>query len=476
LGSFCIFSRSLAVQYYVTETVDISTMSQLDEAIARYHRNLESDPRRTLEWASELQAQMEAEKLSFGGRLICPFLRPHFITRRQYDALVKTGETLISAVDRMQQMILQSPALLSQLELLPAEKMLAAIDPGYKALEVTCRLDSHLNNGTLRLVQYNADSPTGVAWADSLSELFYNSAPVKEFRKKHPLSKAAGKKHLLAALLGAWKQFGGKGKPRIAILEFKPAFATTTSEFELFRDYFRKEGCETEIVSPDQLEFKNGVLRRGPFEINLIYRRVSVQEFLQRFDLSHPLVQAYRAKAVCVANSFRSELAHKKAMFALLTDEKLTEKFPAAEKKAIREHVPWTRLVREGKTTHNSRNVDLLEWVRKHREKLALKPNDDYTGQGSFFGWEMNEEAWERAIRQALRQPYVAQEKVEPARSVFPLRGDGAIEFRETRVDVHPQAYMGKILSCSSWLSWGTTSGFSTSAGLAPTFILEGAR
>ncbi len=215
-------------------------------------------------------------------------------------------------------------------------------------------------------------------------------------------------------------------------------------------------------------------MRRGDYEINLVYRRVSVQEFLQRFDLSHPLVQAYRAGAVCIANSFRSEMAHKKAMFALLTNEALTQKFPAAEKKAIADHVPWTRLVAATKTTYHGKTIDLQEYILKHRDRLVLKPNDDYTGQGSFFGWEMNESGWERALRQALRSPYVVQEKVEPARSLFPIKGDGSLEFREMRVDVYPQAYLGKIQSCSSWLSWGTTAGFSTSAGLAPTFILEG--
>src|ERR1700756_5595415 len=222
-------------------------MSHLDEAIARYHKILENESHQDLSWVTELHAQMEREKLTFGGRLICPFLRPHFITRRQYDSLVKTGETIICAVDRMQQLVLDNPTLLSQLELLPAEKMLAAIDPGYKTLEVTCRLDSHLTNGSLNLVQYNADSPTGVAWADGLSELFYNAAPVKEFRKKHPLSKVSGKKHLLSALLSTYRHFGGRGKPNIAILEFRPTFATTTSEYELFRDFFRREGCEAEI-------------------------------------------------------------------------------------------------------------------------------------------------------------------------------------------------------------------------------------
>ena len=451
-------------------------MSQLDEAIARYHKILESDSNRDGAWAEELQTRMEEEKLSFGGRLICPFLRPNFITRRQYDSLVKTAEILIGAVDRMQQMVLDNPALLARLELLPAEKMLAAIDPGYKSLEVICRLDSHLTNGSLTLVQYNADSPTGVAWADELSELFYNAPPVKEFRRKHPLTRVGGKKPLLSALLGAYKQFGGRAKPKIAILEFRPAFATTTSEYELFRDFFRREGCETEIVSPDQLEFKNGVLRRGNYEIDLVYRRVSVQEFLQRFDLSHPLVQAYRSGAVCMANSFRSELAHKKALFALLTDETLTQKFPAAERKAIREHVPWTRVVAAGKSTYHDRNVDLQDYILKHRERLALKPNDDYSGQGSFFGWEMNDASWDRALRQAMRTPYVVQEKVEPARSIFPMKADSGMEFREMRVDVHPHAYLGRIQSCSSWLSWGTTAGLSTSAGLAPTFILEGSK
>src|SRR5207253_11279649 len=124
-------------------------MSQLDEAIARYHKILESDSYRDLSWAIELQAQMEAEKLSFGGRLICPILRPHFITRRQYDSLIKTGEDLIAAIDRMQQLVLASPALLSRLQLLPAEKMLAQIEPGYQAMEVSARLDSHVMNGRL---------------------------------------------------------------------------------------------------------------------------------------------------------------------------------------------------------------------------------------------------------------------------------------------------------------------------------------
>jgi hypothetical protein len=448
-------------------------MSQLDDAVSRYNKLLEGSAYRDLAWVEALHQRMEESRLSSGGRLICPFLRPNFISRRQYETLVKTGESLICAIDRMQQMVLANPALLGRLELLPAEKMLASIDPGYQALEVASRLDSHLCNGHLHFVQYNADSPSGAGYGDSLADLFYDAPPVKEFRKKYSLAKVGGKKHLLTALLKAYKQFGGGTKrPNIGIVEFRPAYHSGQSEYELFRDYFRQEGYSVEIVSPEQLEYRNRILRRGDFQIDLVYRRLGVQEFLLRFDLTHPLVQAYRDRAVCVVNSFRSELAHKKAMFGLLTDEGLTAKFPLPERKAIREHVPWTRLVASVKTTYEGATVDLPEFIMKHREKMALKPNDDYSDQHTYFGWEMDDAGWDRAIKQAMRAPYVVQERVDPVRSVFPLASYGHLEFRELQVDVHPHAYLGKVQGCSSWLSSGNA-GFSSAAGIAPTFIVD---
>ncbi len=447
-------------------------MSQLDDAVAKYNKLLESGPSCDLGWVESLQERMEAARLSSAGRLICPFLRPNFISRRQYESLVKTGESLIGAIDRMEQMVLQNPVLMSRLELLPAEKMLASIDPGYQALEVAARLDSHLNNGSLHFVQYNADSPTGGGYSDALADLFYDIPPMKEFRKKYSLTKIGSRKHLLHALLKSYKQFGGTRKPNIAIVEFRAPYGSSQSEYSLFRDFFRQEGYSVEIVAPEQLEYRNRILHKGNFEIDVVYRRLGVQEFLIRFDLAHPLVQAYRDRAVCVVNSFRSELAHKKAMFGLLTDETLTGKFPVAERKAIREHVPWTRLVAANKTTYDEKTIDLPEFITQNRERLALKPNDDYSDLHTYFGWEMDASEWDRALKQAMRSPYVVQERVEPVRSVFPLMTFGLLEFRELQVDVHPHAYLGKVQGCSSWLSTGTA-GFSSAAGIAPTFILD---
>ena len=450
-------------------------MTQLGEAVGRYHKLLESEAYKDLDWAHALQERMRAQQLVVGGKPVSPVLRPHFITRRQYTNLVKAAESLIASIDRVETMAIGSPALLSRMELLPAEKMLATVDPGYPFLSVTTMLNTQMHNGTLRFAHFNADTPTGVAYGEALANLFYDAPPVKEFRKRYTLEKLPGIRYLLGAILKSYKEFGGQSKrPNIAILEFKQPFQTTESgESLLIADFFRKEGLATEIVSPDQLEYKNSVLRRGDFRIDIVFRRMRVQEFLVRFDLTHPLLRAYRDRNVCVVNNFRSELAQKKAIFDLLTDDAVTSNFPASEKKAIREFVPWTRVVSSAKTTYQDEQIDLPEFILKNRERLVLRPNDDSTDQHSFLGSESDDTRWERALKTALRTPYVVQEVIAPVTDVFPLLQYGHLEMRKMRIDLYPHTYLGKVQGCSSWLTAVTPSGFSTLAGVAPTFVLE---
>jgi uncharacterized circularly permuted ATP-grasp superfamily protein len=372
-------------------------------------------------------------------------------------------------------MALASPSLLSRMEMLPGERMLATLDPGYPHLSVASVLDTHLHNGTFRFVQAMNDAPAGLVYNDALSEIFFDAAPVKELRKKWKLSKTQGMKRMLQSLLAAYKVAGKKKFPCIAIVEFRPPFKNSPSqESELLAEFFRRSGYPTEAVAPEQLEYRNGALVRGDFHIDLVYRKVSAQEFLVRFDLMHPLVRAYREGTACVVNSFRVELAQKKAMFALLTDEVLTAKFPAAERKAIRDHLPWTRPVNAAKATYKGQAVDLPEFITQNRRKLALLPNDSASGLSAYRGSELEDAAWERALKNALRAPYVVQEVVEPVRSVFPVMQGGALAMLTMEVEVRPHIYLGKVDSCTTAVK-DAAAGFSTMAGMAPTLIMESA-
>jgi hypothetical protein len=448
------------------------SVKQLGDAVARYHKILESEPYRNLDWAAELHAQMASQGLTVSGRPVSPFLRPHFLTRRQYEHLVKATESLTAAIERVKRMALADPGLQSRINLLPAERMLAQVDPGYSTLAVTSLLDTHIHNGSMQFFEYNAESPSGVAYSELLANLMYDSGPVKAFRRKHRLTKIGGSKHFLQALLKAYKEFGGKKKPNIAIVELKQPFLTAdTAEFALLVRQFQELGYGAEVVSPDAMEYRNGVLRAGAFEIDLAYRRIPLNEFLMRYDLSHPLVRAYRDRAVCVVNSFRAELSRKKALFDLLTDESLTSRFPAAERKAIREYLPWTRVVADTTTTYGDRQVNLSEFILRNREKLVLKPNDGSADAPAFRGWETDDSGWEKALKQAVRRPYVVQERIEDTPVPFPVYNWGQLEYRDMHVDVTPHVFLGKVHGCSSHLT--AAGGFSSAAGLAPTFILE---
>ncbi len=163
-------------------------MSLLDEAVTKYNKLLESGPYRDLSWAEALHERMESRRALRGRTLDLSLSAPEFHLAPAVRIMVQTGEALIGAIDRMEQMVLANPALLARLELLPAEKMLASIDPGYQSLQVTARLDTHLVNGHLHFVRYNADSPSGAGYADALSNLFCDLPPVKEMRKKYTLT------------------------------------------------------------------------------------------------------------------------------------------------------------------------------------------------------------------------------------------------------------------------------------------------
>ena len=196
-------------------------------------------------------------------------------------------------------------------------------------------------------MEYVADTPVGVAYRrGALGSVLRRAAREGVPQALYACRSSAARSTCSRRCSKPTSSTAARSSPSIAILEFRQPFQTTDEgEYVLLRDFFRHEGYPTEIVSPDQLEYRNGVLRRGDFPIELIWRRMKVQEFLLRYDLSHPLVRAYRDGAVCVVNSFRSELAHKKAIFDLLTDESITGTFPAVERKAIRQFIPWTRVV-----------------------------------------------------------------------------------------------------------------------------------
>ncbi len=186
---------------------------------------------------------------------------------------------------------------------------------------------------------------------------------------------------LLEALIADYREFGGKKEnPNIAIVDWKGV--STFTEFEILRDYFESKGNKTLICDPRDLEYDGKKLYVGNFEIDIFYKRVLIHEFQDEFDADNPFSNAYRDGNIFMANSFRTKIPHKKASFAVVGDERFQNLFNGEQLEMIKKHIPWTRRVREMKTKFEETEIDLVEHLRKNREKFLLKPNDDYGGSG----------------------------------------------------------------------------------------------
>ncbi|PYS55901.1 MAG: hypothetical protein DMF76_25495, partial [Acidobacteria bacterium] len=216
-------------------------------------------------------------------------------------------------------------------------------------------------------------------------------------------------------------------------------------------------------------------LRVRDFEIDIVYKRLLVNEYLPVMREHPALLDAYRARAFCMVNSFRSKVIHKKALFAVLTDARYASLFSPDERAMIAGHVPWTRRVRVGKSDYFGEEIDLLEFVGEKRERLVLKPNDDYGGHGIYIGWNTDEIGWDEAIHNALANgDYMVQERVPTAREVFPaLTPEGTIKFAEQLVDLDPLLFNGKVGAAFTRLSCSELANVSSGGGMVPTFLIS---
>ena len=448
----------------------------LKQAVAYYHQLLEDYD--IAESSHRLLHEgLENNRLIFGGRPLSPYLRPHFVTEPDWTRAVGICETVWSALQKVKDTAIGNEEMLDELGITEIEKDLVSIDPKYRQVSPTARLDSFLTENAYSFVELNGESPAGIAFADSATEIFMNLPVMRKFVERYDVRGFTGRPLMLEVLLSAYHEFLGRKPekaPVIAIVDLKDL--PTVKEFELFKDYFEANGHTSLICSPDELEFDGEKLYCKGVAIDIVYKRLLVNEYLPIMDAHPDLLDAYRAGAICMVNSFQSKLIHKKAVFAVLTNEKYAHLFTETELAAIKAHVPWTRMFRPEKTFNNGENIDLIEWTRRNKGKLVLKPNDDYGGHGIYIGWSDGEKSWDEAIELALADgDYLVQERVETSKEMFPMlfSDQEKFAFVEQLVDLDPLLFNGRVGSAFTRLSSSELANVSSGGGMVPTFIIR---
>jgi hypothetical protein len=421
----------------------------------------------------ELFKRMRKAKLTFGDRVHCPFLRPFFLSPEDETRVRTVAETIAELGERVVLAALNDKHLFVQLHLHEEEERLARIPAGYGPASTASRLDAFLLPDSLKFAEYNGESPAGSGYSETLSEVFLELPVMGQFAKKYEVHSYPLSAKLLDALILSYMDWGGSSqRPQIAIVDWEGV--PTWSEFEILQDRFERMGVPTLIADPRELEWDGKSLMVQDRKIDLVYRRVLINDIVAKPAECSALVKAYSANAVCVANNFRCKIPHVKAFFALLTDEQNGALFSHNERELIRKHIPWTRVVADINTAHYGRGIDLLAFIRKERENLVLKPSDEYGGSGVTLGWETGEGAWDEAIERALTAKngaWIVQERIPIRREVFPyIANVGKVDYRDMLVDFAPYLFRGKLAGFLTRLSATGLANVTSGGGQVPAF------
>lgn len=447
----------------------------LQRAIDDYHALLSA------EIAEESQAQLDDQLrrrgLFFGKRPLCTVLRPRFLTPAQYAFLQTATARLLPAFDLIYDRALEDPEFRAQFRMLDWEEQLLPLHPGFREPSPVSRLDAFFTHerGGLKFTEYNAETPAAAAYNDVLAEVTYGLPIMRLFLRGWEVRPQPARHLVMHALLASWRSWSGqRGKPRIAILDWREV--PTYSEFVITADYLTSQGLECVITDPREVEYRDGKLYAEGGVIDLIYKRVLITELIERGGLDHPVVRAVRDGAVCMVNPFRCKILHKKASLAVLSDERNAALFSADQTDAIHAHIPWTRVVEERTTTFAGADIDLLPFIAENRERLVLKPNDEYGGSGIVLGWETSQADWESSLGLALSEPYIVQERIVLPTEPYPSLSDGELMIHDRILDTAPFVFHGAWMDgCLTRLSSDPLVNVSAGGGSSlATFVVEG--
>jgi hypothetical protein len=225
------------------------------------------------------------------------------------------------------------------------------------------------------------------------------------------------------------------GRPEGQIVLVDPKYSIDgPDEMEALVEYYKERyGHSLLHADASELRLKGDEVYYGDARVDLAYRDASVLDLI---DIASEGVDIAPMRALLRQNRVVSSIAaelDQKSCFEVLTDPVLADRFlTEAEQQVMRRHVLWTRILSDRRSTApDGKEVDLLEYARNNRERLVLKPNRSYGGEGVLIGPGVEQGEWESGIERALTDQndrWVMQETAEiPVKSFHVLDDSGRL-------------------------------------------------
>jgi glutathionylspermidine synthase len=418
----------------------------------------------------EIERWLSENDVVFAGRTIPFVLMPHFVSPGQLRRVRRAVACLSAALDRFCDAYAEDGRLREELAVPAAEDALIRLDPGFSRPLRICRLDAFLQGYEVKFLEFNADSPAGIGYTDVLYEGLRRAIDLPGVRAEFETAYTPMLPLLIDTLLGAYRELRGERSelpetPRLALVDVEGS--PSVPEFRIICAAARAVGIEALWGTLDDVAYDGTHLRVRGEPVHLVYRRALLED-LPEGDL----IAAARDRRAAVVNPFRARVANNKKLFALLQDPRFAHLVGERERRVIDETIPWTRVLRPGRTSYGDWVVDLLQFVSDNRERLVLKPASDYGGHGVSLGMETDQSRWDSLIEEHVEDgDFVVQEYVPVPEEMFPTVEDGHVQMRLKRFNINPFGIGGRYAGMITRISDQAVINVTAGGGLLPSVV-----
>lgn len=343
-------------------------------------------------------------------------LKPVVLTAARYRKFVDAIETVGRVWDEMLGMLAADEELLDRsFHLTPWQKTMWIASGGH--WHGIARADGFLlADGSVRICELNADTPSGEPEAVIVNALR---------RRFHPdlIDPNAGfEERFISMIRASYRGTTGNDlpdRPNVGIV-YPTDLPEDLSMIELYRRWFQEREWNVLLGSPYNLgRGRDGSLLMLGSPVDVVIRHyktdwwgerepviVDGEEFLDPDPLEEPLRAILGAELegkVAVVNPFGGVIAQNKLAMAFCHEQ--IERFSDESRAGVRAYVPPTfRLC----------NTD-PDVIRQERERWVLKSDYGCEGDEVVIGRNTSDDDWDRILRNAIPERWIAQEYFEAA-------------------------------------------------------------
>ncbi len=397
--------------------------------------------------------------------------KPYFITMKQRQEFSEITEVLLNAFEKLTNAYYSNNDVRNILSVNGRVRDYVGVNPGYSRKLLIVRFDAFYNfsNDILKFLEINCDIPGGM-YNDILIKIFDYLPSMEFIRNEFEIRRDILLDSIFKILLKKYKEYclsfqkEEQSNPHIAVVCARNS--DSRLEIDFIIESLKEKGLQVNYADPRDFVYDGKTLKLNGDEVHIIYRRENIKDIFRTessgklhsnirnkilnytktaclnsrflnhclkrgyFGHTEDIMRAYSDNNICMINPFFSGICGQKSAFAIIQDNRFKTLFDEEELYVINKYIPWTRILEQSKTSYDNKEIDIVPFIKMHRQKFVLKPNMGFGGKGVIIGCDISQSDWEKKINLIIDSgsKYVVQEYIDIPTENFPVYENGILK------------------------------------------------